>query len=103
MTRFKRFGPIVVLMAAGILISATADRSISGLDIRAMSDAQKNHQVRQDLLSILRPSKSLPPHQPNPALQIQPITTKPKTPKPITPSTYRHLPPMSRASSIARH
>lgn len=59
MTKIRRFGSIAVLLAAGVLVGATADRAISRIDIRAMSAAQKNRQVRQDLLSILRPSETL--------------------------------------------
>ena len=59
MTKTRKFGSIAVLLAAGVLIGASADRAISRMDIREMSDAEKNRQVRQDLLSILRPSTSL--------------------------------------------
>lgn len=59
MIKSKAFQLVAVALAAGMLIGAAADRAISRLDARAMSDAEKNRQVRKDLLSILLPSKTL--------------------------------------------
>lgn len=59
MIKPKAFQLVAVALAAGVLIGAAADRAISRLDVRGMSDGEKNRQVRSDLLSILRPSKSL--------------------------------------------
>lgn len=47
------------LIIGAMLVGAAADRAISRLDVQAMSDAEKNKQVRKDLLSILLPSQSL--------------------------------------------
>ena len=55
----KAFQLAALAMAAGVLIGAVADRAISRLDVRAMSEGEKNKQYRGDLLSILQPSKSL--------------------------------------------
>ena len=59
MVKFKPFQSFALVLLAGALIGAAADRAISRLDVRAMSDGDKNKQVRKDLLSILLPSKSL--------------------------------------------
>ncbi|WP_309623892.1 hypothetical protein [Novosphingobium sp.] len=48
-----------LVLVAGILIGAAADRAISRRDVQAMSAGAKNKQYRGDLLSILRPSTSL--------------------------------------------
>ena len=59
MTESKAFRLVAVALAAGVLIGAAADRAISRSDVQEMSDAEKNRQVRKDLLSILQPSNSL--------------------------------------------
>ncbi|MEQ1497893.1 MAG: hypothetical protein ABL914_04470 [Novosphingobium sp.] len=59
MIKSKAVQMVAVALAAGVLIGAAADRAISRADVRGMSDAEKNRQVRKDLLSILLPSKSL--------------------------------------------
>lgn len=50
---------LAALTIGAMLVGAAADRAISRADAMAMSDAEKNKQVRKDLLSILLPSQSL--------------------------------------------
>lgn len=59
MIKSKASQLVAVALAAGMLIGAAAERAISRLDVREMSAAEKNKQVRKDLLSILTPSTSL--------------------------------------------
>lgn len=60
MIRMRRFGSIAALLAAGILIGASADRVLSSTELRKLSPRQADQQFRRDLLSILRPMPYYP-------------------------------------------
>lgn len=59
MVKFKPFQSFALVLLAGALIGAAADRAISRMDVQAMSKTEKNRQIRRDLLSLLLPSQSL--------------------------------------------
>ena len=59
MIKLKPFQSFALVLLAGVLIGAAADRAISRTDVRSMSKAAKNRQIRRDMLSIMLPSESL--------------------------------------------
>lgn len=60
MTKMRRFGSIAALLAAGVLIGASADNVLSSIELRKLSPRQADQQFRRDLLSILRPMPYYP-------------------------------------------
>ena len=55
MIKLKPFQSFTAVLAAGVLIGATADHALNSLEMRALSAKQADRKVRSDLLSILRP------------------------------------------------
>ena len=60
MIKAKALRAFAVVLLAGVLIGAAADRLLSSRDLRELSSRQADRQFRRDLLSILRPMESYP-------------------------------------------
>ena len=60
MIKLKALRAFAVVLLAGVLIGAAADRVLTSTELRSLSPREANRQYQRDLLSILQPMNHYP-------------------------------------------